>query len=171
METPPATQCWLAVLAEDRPGVIARIVTTITGSGNEIEELSVTRAGNGILRVQLLARGPRAGTLSKRLFRLVHVLKVLPLPEERRYVHTMRLGVCSAQRAEVVALLDLFGGRVLTVDERSLLIEASGVQEHLDGLRRLLEPFRILDAAQLPAPTLTQQSGHRAPRAVTRSGS
>ena len=65
----------------------------------------------------------------------------------------------TANRSQVIEAANLFRAKVIDVSTESLTIEATGTQEKLDALLRVLEPYGILEVARSGRVALPRDSG------------
>ena len=141
----------LVAHVEDRPGVLARVVSLFRRRGYNIASLTVARThdpGVSRLTVVIDCDDDTARRLEANLYKLIEVLAVEDVTGTSAVVHELALikvGAAPAERAGVIELCKVLGARVVDVAPRSLTVELSDSREAVDRLIAALEPHRILD--------------------------
>jgi acetolactate synthase-1/3 small subunit len=149
----PATHT-LSVLVENRPGVLARIAGLFARRGFNIDSLAVGETedpGTARITIVLSSEGKPLEQVVKQLHKLINVLKVIDLPEGEaveRELALIKVATEATQRAEVLGIVEVFRAKVVDVDSRSLVIEATGVPDKVNALEELLRPYGILEMAR-----------------------
>lgn len=143
----------ITALVENQPGVLARIVSIISGRGFNIESLNVAPTQDpqeSRLTMKVPGDDRVLEQVNKQLNKLVDVIKVTDLTT-RRYLNRelilVEVSAAPSKRAEIVELADLFGARVISVQARSLTIQLVDEQEKIDDFIKLMKPFGIKDLA------------------------
>jgi len=89
-----------------------------------------------------------ARRIEANLYKLVNVLRVRDLTADAAVVRELTLVRVSADhetRTHIMQLVDTFRARVVDVAPDSLIIEATGTEEKIDGLMGVLEPYGVLE--------------------------
>jgi len=139
----------LAVLVENRPGVLTRIAGMFARRGYNIHSLAVGPTDDPFVSRLTIVVGSDAVQLEqiiKQLNKLVHVLKILELDPAESVERELQLVKVTAPpdvRSEVIELVDVFRAKIVDVDHESVTIEAAGAAEKLEALVALLEPYGI----------------------------
>jgi acetolactate synthase I/III small subunit len=168
-ETP--TQRTFIATVEDRPGVLARVVSLFRRRGYNIASLTVGRThepGTSHLTVVTEANADVARRIQADLHKLVNVLDVEMLAPEDAIVRDLALikvSVSEETRPRVLDLCEGLRARVVDVDTDALTVQMSGTTEKIDGLLEALAPFGILEMVSTGAIAMAR-SGRRpdAPR-------
>jgi acetolactate synthase-1/3 small subunit len=139
----------LSILADNRPGVLARVCTLISGRGFNIDSLSVAETMEPeVALITLITSGtPRIiPQIIKQLRKLINVIKVTDLAEvdhvERQLV-MVRVRAVEGQRAEIMRLAKIFRAQVIDVSSKSFTLEITGGQEKIRAALALLGEFGI----------------------------
>ena len=144
----------LIALVEDKPGVLARVAGLLRRRAYNIESLTVGHAQEpGISRMTIVLDSDQesASKIARHLNKLVNVLGVEDVtdhPLVARNLALIKVRVNGGSRAEVMQIVDTFRARVVDVGLDSLMIEATGTEEKVDGLVQVLESFGIVEMAQ-----------------------
>jgi acetolactate synthase-1/3 small subunit len=144
----------LIALVEDKPGVLARVAGLLRRRAFNIESLTVGHTQEpGISRMTIVVDSDQESALkvARHLNKLVNVIGVEDVtdhPLVARNLALIKVRVNGASRAEVMQIVDTFRARVVDVGLDSLMIEATGTEEKVDGLVRVLESFGIVEMVQ-----------------------
>ncbi len=139
----------IAMLVENRTGVLARIAGLIAAKGYNIESLSVGETlDQTVSRMTLVVRGDDwvIEQAVKQLNRLIDVIKVSDLTDEdivERELILMRVNAEPAIRAEVLRIADIFRAKVVDVTPMTYTLELTGDEDKLDAFIELLKPYGI----------------------------
>jgi acetolactate synthase-1/3 small subunit len=141
----------LVALVEDKPGVLARVAGLLRRRAFNIESLTVGRTQEpGISRMTIVVDSDQAsaGKVAQHLNKLINVIGVEDVtdhPLVARNLTLVKVRAGGASRAEVMQIVDTFRARVVDVGLDSLMIEATGTEDKVEGLVQVLEPFGILE--------------------------
>jgi len=138
------------LLVQNEHGVLARIVTLISGKGYNIESLSVGETHEkGFSRMTIVVEGDQhvIEQVVKQLRRLISTIKVrdlTDLPHIERELVLIKVNLGS-QRAkeEVYRLAQIFNARIVDVSHGSYTVELVGDGETIDKFIELVKPFGI----------------------------
>ena len=139
----------LAVLVEDKPGVLARVAALFSRRGFNIDSLAVGPTElEGISRMTIVvdAAAQPLEQVTKQLNKLVHVLKIVELPAETsctRELQLVKIAASGEARAQVLQIADVFRARVVDLDVDAVTLEATGSADKLEAMVRLLAPYGI----------------------------
>ena len=86
-------------------------------------------------------------------------MKVLK-PEDSVYRELIMVKVKAdkAERAEIIAVTDIFRAKVVDVESQSLMIELTGTQAKIQAFMNLLEGYEILEVARTGITALSRGS-------------
>ena len=141
-------------LMEDRPGVLNHVASLFRRRNFNIESLTVGHSETaGISRMTVVVDGDDTVVeqVSKQLYKLLHVLKVVDVTNEAAVVRELALikvHATSATRGEIMQLVDIFRAKAVDVAADSLTIEITGQEDKVDTLISLLRPFGIKEMAR-----------------------
>lgn len=139
---------------EDKPGVLNRVSSLVRRRDYNIESLTVGHTATpGVSRMTVVvdANPDAAHRIEANLYKLVHVLRVENLtdvPTVFRHLALIKVAASMETRTQIMQLADVFRARVVDVAPESLIIEATGTDEKIDGLLELLRPFGLLEVAK-----------------------
>lgn len=144
----------ITALVENQPGVLARIVGLISGRGFNIESLNVGPTQEpGMSRLTMTVPGDDRvlAQVTKQLNKLIDVIKVTDLTDKKhlnRELALIEVATPPGKRKEVVELADLFDGRIVSVQEKSVTIQIVGDEDRVKDFMGLLRSYRILDVSR-----------------------
>ncbi|MDR2387382.1 MAG: acetolactate synthase small subunit [Deltaproteobacteria bacterium] len=151
METPSESQKrhTLALLVDNRPGVLARVATLVSGRGYNIDSLSVAETmDSAVSLITLIVSGsPKiVNQIVKQLRKLINVIKVVDLSDvdyvERQLV-IVRVKALSENRGEITRLCDIFRGKIIDVSSKTFTLEITGGEAKIKAALALLSEFGI----------------------------
>ncbi len=141
-------------LMEDKPGVLNRVSSLFRRRNFNIESLTVGHSETkGISRMTIVVNGDDTSVeqVSKQLYKLIHVTKVVDVTEEAAVIRELALikvHATAANRAEIMQLVDIFRAKAVDVSADSMTIEITGQEDKIDSLLALLRPFGIKEMAR-----------------------
>ncbi len=139
----------LAVLVEDKPGVLARVAGLFSRRGFNIDNIAVGETVTpGISRMTITVEGSETivEQVVKQLHKLVNVLKVSNLSEEPSVMRELMLIKVIAEvgsRSDIQQIVETFRGKVVDVSPDSMIIEVTGNEEKMEAIKLLLQQFGI----------------------------
>jgi acetolactate synthase I/III small subunit len=139
----------IAVLVENKFGVLSRVAGLFSARGYNIESLSVGETLDPtVSRMTLVVRGDEfvIEQVMKQLHKLIDVIKVSDLTDDshvERELVLIRVNAEPQHRAEVLCTADVFRAKVIDVTPLSFTLEATGDEGKLDALIELLRPMGI----------------------------
>src|SRR4051795_3395347 len=141
----------LSILAENKPGVLARIAGLFARRGFNIDSLAVGPTDDVSVSPFTLTVDGAAHPIdqvTKQLHKLVHVIKIRDLePGDTvaRELALFKVAVDGAQRAEVMQICEIFRGKVVDVTKRSIIMEITGTTDKVEAFERMVRPFGLIE--------------------------
>ncbi|MCZ7373227.1 MAG: acetolactate synthase small subunit [Candidatus Methanoperedens sp.] len=139
----------LAVLVENKPGVLTRVAGLFSRRGFNIESLAVGVTENpDISRMTIVVTGDDhvLEQVEKQLNKLIDVIRVSDIPVEEsvnRELALIKVGVDSSTRAEVMQIVDVFRAKIVDVGSKSLIVEVTGDESKINAIEQLLRQFGV----------------------------
>jgi len=139
----------IAVIVNNRPGVLSRVSNLFSRRAFNIESLAVgTTEDESISRITLVASGDETvlEQIIKQLYKLIDVIRVYDLPSAasvERELALIKVNANSKTRSEIMQVVDIFRGRIVDVSEESVIVEITGDEGKIIGIERLLDKFGI----------------------------
>jgi acetolactate synthase-1/3 small subunit len=139
----------IAVLLENEPGALSRVVGLFSARGYNIESLTVAPTEDPSLSrmtIQTTGSDDVIEQITKHLNRLIEVVKVVDLTEGayiERELMMVKVRAVGKEREEMKRMADIFRGRIIDVTDKSYTIELTGDQSKNDAFLEALEraPF------------------------------
>lgn len=145
----------IAVLVDNEPGVLARVVGLFSGRGYNIESLTVaeTNPEAGVSRITIVTSGTVQiiEQIKNQLRRLVPVHTVSDLTLEGAHVERELALVKvsgTAGRVESLRIADIFRARVVDSTNESFVFEIVGRPDKLEAFIKLMKPLGLVDVAR-----------------------
>lgn len=141
----------LSVTVENKPGVLTRVATLFRRRGYNIESLTVGATEDpSISRMTIVVEGDDRiiEQVTKQLYKLVEVIKIVDITEERaveRELVLIKVKADTNVRADIVQIVDIFRARIVDIGRNSLIIEATGDSGKIDAIEDSLKPFGIVE--------------------------
>jgi acetolactate synthase-1/3 small subunit len=139
----------LAILVENKPGVLTRVAGLFSRRGFNIESLAVGVTENpDTSRITIVVSGDDhiLEQVEKQLNKLIDVIRVSDIPageSVNRELALIKVGVDSSTRAEVMQIVDIFRAKIVDVGIKSLIIEVTGDESKINAIEQLLRQFGI----------------------------
>jgi acetolactate synthase-1/3 small subunit len=139
----------IAVVVENKFGVLARIATLFAARGYNIDSLAVGETEDpAVSRMTIVASGSEAvlEQVEKQLNKLIDVIKVTSFEKEphiERDLALIKVKADKSSRSEIFQIADIFRAKIVDVATDSLIIEITGGEDKIEALETLLKPFGI----------------------------
>jgi len=149
----------IAVLVDNEPGILARVVGLFSGRGYNIDSLTVAEVdrNNSLSRITIVTSGTRMiiEQIKAQLSRLVPVRKVHDLTDEGPHVERemalIKVVGTGDHRIESLRLADIFRARVVDSTTESFVYEITGSADKLNAFITLMEPLGLVEISRTGA--------------------
>ena len=147
----------IAVLLENEPGALSRVVDLFAARGYNIESLSVAPTEDDSLSCMTIVTTGSDEVIeqiTKHLNRLIDVVKVVDLTEANyieRELMIIKLRAVGKEREEMKRMADIFRGRIIDVTDKTYTIELTGDEAKLDAFIQAVERTAILETVRTGA--------------------
>ena len=111
----------LSLLVDNTPGLLSRVAGLFSRRGYNIETITA---------------GVR------------YIKELKPDESVRRELMLVKIRVNENERRNVIAISDVFRGRIVDVGQESLIVELTGNQSKLEGFLNLVQGYEILELAR-----------------------
>lgn len=146
----------LAVLVENEPGVLARVIGLFAGRGYNIESLTVAEVDHTghLSRITVVTTGtPQViEQIKAQLGRIVSVYEVHDLTVEgasvERELAIFKVAGDGDKRVEALRLADIFRANVVDSTLNSFIFEITGAPEKIDAFADLMRPLGLTEVAR-----------------------
>jgi acetolactate synthase I/III small subunit len=156
MTAAPTERHTIAVLVDNEPGILARVVGLFSGRGYNIESLTVaeTDKRQNLSRITVVTSGTQMiiEQIKNQLQRLVPVHGVHDLTDEGPHVGRelalIKTAGTGEKRIESLRLADIFRAKVIDSTIESFVFEITGSPEKIDAFINLMEPLGLVDVSR-----------------------
>ena len=146
----------LAVLVENEPGVLARVIGLFSGRGYNIESLTVAEVDHTghLSRITIVTAGtPQViEQIKAQLGRIVSVHEVHDLtvegPSVERELAMFKVTGQGDKRVEALRLADIFRANVVDSTLESFVFEITGAPDKIDAFADLMRPLGLTEVAR-----------------------
>jgi acetolactate synthase I/III small subunit len=146
----------LAVLVDNEPGVLARVIGLFSGRGYNIESLTVseTEHQRHLSRITIVTCGTPMviEQIKNQLDRLVPVHRVVDMalagPAIERELAMVKVRGKGENRVEALRLADAFRARVIDATAESFVFEITGGTTKIDQFVALMLPLGLIDVSR-----------------------
>jgi len=144
----------LAVLVENKSGVLSRVASLFSRRGYNIDSLAVgVTEDPEISRMTIVVHGDDhvLEQVTKQLNKLVDVIKVSDIGGDETVERELALIKVSADvstRAEIIQIADIFRARIVDVAPKSVTVEVTGDEAKIEAIEKLLRQFGIKELAR-----------------------
>ncbi|MGR3623959.1 acetolactate synthase small subunit [Pseudophaeobacter sp.] len=146
----------LAVVVENEPGVLARVIGLFSGRGYNIESLTVAEVDHTghLSRITVVTTGtPQViEQIKAQLGRIVSVHEVHDLtvegPSVERELAIFKVVGDGEKRVEALRLADIFRANVVDSTLNSFIFEITGAPDKIDAFADLMRPLGLAEVAR-----------------------
>ncbi|MBZ5563295.1 MAG: acetolactate synthase small subunit [Acidobacteriia bacterium] len=157
------------VYVENKPGVLTRVASLFRRRAFNIDSLTVGRTEKpevSRMTITVDADQDQARRIEASLYKLVNVLLVENLTNQRAIVRDLAMIKVAAkheERSHLLQLVGVFRARVVDVAPESLTIEITGAEAKIDGLLEALRPYGVLEMVRTGI--VAMRRGNKSPAA------
>ncbi len=144
---------YIAVLVENRPGVLARVSSLFRRRGFNIDSLSVgTTERDDVSRMTIVVDEDERTVeqVVKQLNKLIEVIKVSDVTENsvHRELALVKVNAPPDKRGEIVEIANIFRARIVDVARDSFIVEITGDEEKINAFIDLMRQYGIKEVAR-----------------------
>jgi acetolactate synthase-1/3 small subunit len=146
----------LAVIVDNEPGVLARVIGLFSGRGYNIDSLTVseTEHQRHLSRITIVTRGTPMviEQIKNQLERLVPIHRVVDMtvagPAIQRELAMVKVRGKGDDRVEALRLADAFRARVIDAGTESFVFEITGASEKIESFIALMLPIGLVEVSR-----------------------
>jgi acetolactate synthase I/III small subunit len=150
-----ATKHTLAVLVENKPGVLNRVASLMRRRNFNIDSLAVGETEDAAvsrMTIVIDASKTNAVLVERNLLKLANVIDVQDVtnvPSVARELALVKVKVADAgKRGELKQIADMFQSRVVDVAKDSMMMEVTGEETKVDSVLNVLSDYGILEVVR-----------------------
>mgnify|MGYP001424816412 CR=1 FL=1 len=144
----------IVALLEDESGALNRVVSLFRARGFNIASMTVGPTETAHLsRLTLVvdANETVLEQITKQLYKVVEVLKVSDLSEDKvvvRELALIKVNTTAQTRAEIMQMADIYRAKIVDVAADAVIVECTGEEDKIDSLISLLRRFGIKEISR-----------------------
>jgi acetolactate synthase, small subunit len=144
----------ISLLVENKFGAFNRIAGLFAAKGYNIDSLSVgPTEEEDTSRMTIVTRGDDQviEQIMKQLNKLIDTIKVVDLTFEsfvERELVLIKVQSTATSRPEIMQIAEIFRAKVVDISPKSLTLEATGGQQKVDAIIKMLKPFGLKEIAR-----------------------
>jgi acetolactate synthase-1/3 small subunit len=144
----------ISVLVENTFGAFDRVATMFSAKGFNIHSISIGETEQkDISRMTIVTSGDKQliDQIVKQLNRLIDTIKVSELTGQARTERELALITVSFQKGgieEIKNINDIFRGKIVDINNKTMMLEVTGPPEKIDAIINVLMPFGIIEMAR-----------------------
>lgn len=143
-----------SLLVNNNTGLLSRVAGLFSRRGYNIDSItSGTTMNKSLTRITVVATGDEQSLLQieKQLAKLEDVVDIKILKDGEsvcRELIMVKVKANAAQRAEIVAVADIFRAKIVDVETDSLMLEMTGNLSKVEAFLNLMSGYEILELAR-----------------------
>ena len=146
----------LAVIVDNEPGVLGRVVGLFSARGYNIESLTVAEVDRDRHRSRItIVTAGTAHTLEQieaQLLRLVPVASVTDITKSKRGLERelalIKVAGEGDKRVEALRIAEIFRARVIDTTNKSFIFELTGASDKVDQFCALMDPLGLVEVSR-----------------------
>ncbi len=146
----------IAVIVDNEPGVLGRVVGLISARGYNIESLTVaeTDVEKHRSRITIVTSGTpsKIEQIKLQLARIVPVRRVIDVSEEtdaiERELALVKVSSSGEHRVEAMRLADIFRAKALDTTHTSFVFEVTGARDKINAFIDLMRPLGLIEISR-----------------------
>ncbi len=146
----------LAVLVNNEPGVLARVVGLFSARGYNIESLTVAETDKavGASRITIVTTGQPVilDQIKAQLDRIVSVRRVIDVTLDpagvQRELALIKVRSTGQDRIEALRVSEIFRAKVFDTTLQSFIFELTGASEKIDAFCELMRPLGLVEVSR-----------------------
>jgi acetolactate synthase-1/3 small subunit len=152
----------LVALVEDKPGVLNRMASLFRRRSFNIESIAVGHSEMpNMSRMTFVVNGPATVVeqVRKQLDKVVETVKVSDITGDNvitRELAFIKVKANSANRSEIIQIVDIFRANIVDVSPDSVIIEATGDEDKINSLFNLVRGFGIKEISRTGCIAMTR---------------
>ena len=143
-----------SLLVNNNTGLLSRVAGLFSRRGYNIDSItSGTTMNKSLTRITVVATGDEQilSQIQKQLAKLEDVVDIKILKDGEsvcRELIMLKVKADAAQRAEIVAVADIFRAKIVDVETESLMLEMTGNLSKVEAFLNLMSGYEILELAR-----------------------
>jgi acetolactate synthase-1/3 small subunit len=154
----------ISALVENKSGVLANVAGMFAARAFNIDSLVVGRTEDpNLSRMTIVVIGDDRilEQVRKQLAKLIPVVKVQDFvgqPVVARDLMLISISAPPAKRHEILALIEMFKGKVVDIGHKFIMVEISGPEEKIEAFIDICKPYGIKSVARTGTIAMPRQT-------------
>ena len=153
-----------AVIVDNEPGVLHRVVGLFAARGYNIESLTVAETDHSahVSRITIVTRGTRQvlNQIHAQLEKLVQVRDVADVGSDddsiQRELALVKVRGSGGDRVEALRIADIFRARVIDTTHESFVFEITGSPSKIEQFATLMRPLGLVEISRTGVLSITR---------------
>ena len=153
----------LAVLVDNKPGVLTHVSGLISRRAFNIESISAGYTEEpDVTRINIVVSVEDERELEQvvnQLSKLIDVIKIVNLSEVesiKRELVMIKVRANKENRADMINVVNIFRAKIVDVSQENVVIELTGEQSKIDAICEVLAEYEIIEIARTGAIALSR---------------
>ena len=153
----------LAVLVDNKPGVLTHVAGLISRRAFNIESISAGYTEEpDVTRINIVVSVEDERELEQvvnQLSKLIDVIKIVNLSEVesiKRELVMIKVRANKENRADIINVVNIFRAKIVDVSQENVVIELTGEQSKIDAICEVLAEYEIIEIARTGAIALSR---------------
>ena len=154
----------LSTLVLNKPGVLAHVAGMFAARAFNIDSLAVGRTDDPTLsRMTIVIVGDDrvVEQVSKQLVKIVEVVKVQDFVGQdvvARDLMLVSVACTPEKRPEILALIEMFGGKVVDIAPKFVMVEVAGPENKIEAFIDLCRPYGVKSIVRTGTVAMARQT-------------
>ena len=141
-----------AVLVDNEPGVLHRVVGLFAARGYNIDSLTVAETDEGAhtSRITIVTRGTLQvlAQIEAQLQKMVSTRHVQDVTKDPNGLELVKVRGSGAERVEALRVADIFRAKVIDTTHESFVFELTGASSKIDKFVDLMRPLGLIEMSR-----------------------
>lgn len=153
----------LSALVLNRPGVLAHVAGMFAARAFNIDSLAVGRTDDPTLSrmtIVILGDDKVVEQVRKQLAKIVEVVKVQDFVGQdvvARDLMLLSVACTPEKRPEILALIEMFGGKVVDIGPKFVMVEVAGPENKIEAFIDLCRPYGVKNIVRTGTVAMSRQ--------------
>ena len=153
----------LSALVLNKPGVLAHVAGMFAARAFNIDSLAVGRTDDPTLSrmtIVILGDDKVVEQVRKQLIKIVEVVKVQDFVGQdvvARDLMLLSVACTPEKRPEILALIEMFGGKVVDIGPKFVMVEVAGPENKIEAFIDLCRPYGVKNIVRTGTVAMSRQ--------------
>ncbi|MGM0378874.1 MAG: acetolactate synthase small subunit [Bacillota bacterium] len=139
----------LALIVNNKAGVLSQIASLFTRRGYNIDTLSVGKTQTkefSRMTITFKCNKETFEQIIKQFNKLIDVIKVIELPQSKsiyRELILIKIKINKENRSDILDIVNIYKGKILNFTKKNVIIELTGNKDKIDAFNSLIKTYEI----------------------------